>query len=178
MAILPPCTALFLNISPTDICECSWWHLCPVHNCFSTVICECNLKTGQLVQPHVGFPHSVCLSSATLNPHKPIPISASVATSFLHWTSLYVSASRYYPAGQLVYTHVGRPSCDFDFHLSCDIDFRQGQPIHPRQPVKHYHTLHMVRLPHSAHASSTTLCTWSNPNLAATVCLVIDFLSN
>ena len=36
----------------------------------------------------------------------------------------------------------------------------------------------MVRLPHSAHALSTTLCTWSNTNLAATVCLVIDFLSN
>ena len=49
---------------------------------------------------------------------------------------------------------------------------------HARQPVKDYHTLHMVHLPHSAHAPSPTLCTWSNTNLAATVCLVIDFLSN
>ena len=110
-------------------------------------------------------------SSATLNPHKPIPISASAATPFLHWTSLYVSTSWYYPVGQPVYAHVGRPSCIFNPHHSCDIDFQLGRLIHPRQPVKkkHYHNLHIVRLPHSAHAPSSTLCTWSKPNLAATV---------
>ena len=25
VAFLPPCTALFLNLSPTDVCGCSWW---------------------------------------------------------------------------------------------------------------------------------------------------------
>ena len=158
------------------------WQLChtawPVHNFHSTVVCECVLITGQLVQPHVGFSRNVYPSSATVNPHKPIPISASAATSFFTWTSLYVSASWYYPAGQLVYAHVSRPSCNFNFHHPCDIDFQLGQLIHPRQPVEHYHNLHMVCLPHSAHASSATLCTWSKPNLAATVCLLVDFLSN
>ena len=86
VAFLPPCTALFLNLSPTDVCGYSWWQLChtacPVHNFHSTIVCECVLITGQLGQPHVGFSRNVNPSSATLNPHKPIPISASAATSF------------------------------------------------------------------------------------------------
>ena len=81
VAFLPPCAALFLNHSPTVVCGCSWWQLChtacPIHNFHSTVVCECVLITGQLIQPHNVYP-----SSATLNPHKPIPISASAATSF------------------------------------------------------------------------------------------------
>ena len=40
---LTPCTALFLNISPTVICECSWWHLC--HNAVpgSQLFLNCHL---------------------------------------------------------------------------------------------------------------------------------------
>ena len=83
------CRPCPLNPSPTNDCGYSCWHLRtpavpgPHHPpFFSTVICECDLNTG--------FSLNVCPSSATPNPHKPIPISASAATSFLHWTSLYV----------------------------------------------------------------------------------------